>query len=67
MRSIYAEPAKAGFGRWRIWQYANRGRLDGVGTVVDLNVFRGSLTDFRLFIEPQRPADPILMPKDLHR
>jgi len=67
VRSIYAHPSKAGFDHWRIWQYANRGRLDGVGTVVDLNVFRGSRADFRLFIEPQRPADPIMPPKDPHR
>ena len=27
---------------WSYWQFANRGRLDGVGGFVDLNVFNGS-------------------------
>src|SRR6185503_11471658 len=27
VRSVFGRPRVAGFGRWRLWQYANRGRL----------------------------------------
>lgn len=31
---------------WTFWQYSNRGRIEGIPTPVDLNVFRGSTTEF---------------------
>ncbi len=36
---------------WRFWQYANRGRVRGISTYVDLNVFSGSREDFLRFIQ----------------
>jgi lysozyme len=39
MRNIYREPVLAAGERWTLWQFANRGRLPGVRTFIDLNVF----------------------------
>lgn len=35
---------------WTIWQFTNEGRVDGIETLVDLNVFKGSKQDFEQFI-----------------
>ncbi|HLM62575.1 MAG TPA: GH25 family lysozyme [Pyrinomonadaceae bacterium] len=37
--------------KWTFWQYSSRGRLDGIETYVDLNVFNGTEQDFNLLIE----------------
>ncbi len=58
VRSIFGPPPVAGFGRWQFWQYANRGRLPGTSTFVDLNVFSGSQADFDSFADPHRPTAP---------
>jgi lysozyme len=44
-RNIFLEPRLEG-GAWSFWQYANRGRVDGVGGLVDLDAFRGSEEEF---------------------
>jgi lysozyme len=31
---------------WSFWQYADRGRVDGVGSLVDLDLFRGTRDEF---------------------
>ena len=42
IRDIYFEPVLPEKRRWTFWQFANRGRVDGIDTPVDLNVFRGN-------------------------
>lgn len=37
-----------GWTTWTFWQYLSMGRVQGIGTVVDLNRFKGSLHDLRL-------------------
>jgi lysozyme len=32
--------------KWLLWQYHNRGKIDGVDTYVDINVFNGNLDRF---------------------
>lgn len=32
-------------GAWKFWQHTDRGRLDGIGTRVDLNIFNGNLEE----------------------
>jgi lysozyme len=32
---------------WLFWQYSNRGRIDGVDTYIDINVFNGEIEDFK--------------------
>lgn len=34
--------------KWTLWQYHNRGHVDGIETFVDINVFKGSLPELRL-------------------
>ena len=60
VRDVYKRPDAHEFGRWRFWQYANRGLLKGVGNPVDLDVFAGSRRDFDAFIKPVHviPAAP---------
>lgn len=42
IRDIIYEPKLEQGRKWLFWQYANRGRLDGIDTFVDLNAFGGS-------------------------
>jgi lysozyme len=39
IRDIWKKPASD---HWALWQYSNRGRVPGITTYVDQNVFRGS-------------------------
>lgn len=36
---------------WTFWQYTNRARVSGIGSLVDMNYFRGSKTTLKLFCE----------------
>jgi lysozyme len=57
VRNIFAEPQLAGGRAWRIWQFANRGRLSGIETFVDLNAFNGSAEEFAAFRCAAPPLD----------
>lgn len=39
---------------WVMWQYWNRGTVDGINGPVDLNAFHGDLNDFRSFAQRKR-------------
>lgn len=41
IRDVYKEPKLENGRRWVFWQYANRGRLEGIETFIDINVFEG--------------------------
>lgn len=45
IRDIVKQPDLEGRD-WLFWQYSNRGRVDGIGTYVDLNVYRGDWNQF---------------------
>ncbi|MCX6116997.1 MAG: GH25 family lysozyme [Proteobacteria bacterium] len=47
IRSIFGFPDEDP--KWILWQYANRGRIKGIDTPVDLNAYRGTFEDFYLF------------------
>jgi lysozyme len=47
IRDLYRQPSKKDYREWQFWQYANRGKLDGVKGFIDLNVSRGDETQFR--------------------
>jgi lysozyme len=49
VRNIYREPVLAPGERWTLWQFANRGRLQGVRTFIDLNAFDGSAKQWASF------------------
>ena len=55
-RSIFSEPAESRFGKWLFWQFADNGRLPGIETAVDLNVFRGTRAEFRSLIPGGPPG-----------
>lgn len=53
MRDIFRRPGGAFAGRWTVWQFANNGRVEGLGPRIDLSVFRGTPEEFRkLTIQP---------------
>ena len=49
-RSIVRRPAPEP--AWLIWQFSNRGRVPGISTFVDENVFAGSLADLEARLVP---------------
>jgi lysozyme len=49
VRNIFGTPRLDEGANWLLWQYANRGRMPGVGTFIDLNVYSGSAAEFRQF------------------
>lgn len=52
IRDILSEPNLPDGRNWTFWQYTNRGRIEGINTVVDLNAYNGSRQDFeRLMIK----------------
>ncbi len=46
IRDLYWQPSKTRYREWQFWQYANRGKLDGIKGFVDLNVSRGDQLQF---------------------
>ena len=46
VRDIYFEPKLENNRKWLFWQYANKGRLDGIDVFVDINTFVGNRDDF---------------------
>jgi lysozyme len=46
LRNIYNEPAQRQCHLWTLWQFAHRGRLEGIAGPVDLNVFCGDWAAF---------------------
>jgi len=49
IRDILKKPELPDNREWVFWQFANRGKLDGIDTYVDLNVFKGDKADFEQF------------------
>lgn len=46
MREIVFRPSESDYPNLQFWQYAGNGRLEGVDTLIDLNVFVGSRASF---------------------
>jgi lysozyme len=49
IRDILSKPRLKDGRDWTFWQYTNRGRLTGINTVVDQNVFAGGREEFEQF------------------
>lgn len=47
LRDIFRQPVDGK--SWQFWQFANRGRLNGIDNFIDLNVFNGSSREFEAF------------------
>ncbi|SFX73064.1 lysozyme [Thermoactinomyces sp. DSM 45891] len=46
IRDIFKFPT-LGRQKWALWQYSNRGRVNGINSYVDINVFNGTLEEFK--------------------
>ncbi|GAB6008598.1 glycoside hydrolase family 25 protein [Dysgonomonas reticulitermitis] len=51
IRDILSKPNLPDGRDWLFWQYTNRGRLEGIKTVVDLNAFAGNKAEFKKLME----------------
>jgi lysozyme len=49
-RNVWTRPSDGADSRWLFWQFADNGRISGVSTLVDLNVFRGTRAEFEALI-----------------
>jgi lysozyme len=47
IRDVYKYPS-IDKEKWKIWQYHNRGHIQGIDTFVDINVFNGNLSQLQL-------------------
>jgi lysozyme len=56
--NFYSQPRLADGRRWTIWQYTERGRVNGVETLVDRNVFNGSAEQFQQLLKRPVPETP---------
>lgn len=56
IRSIYRRPHLPDQRPWQVWQYANRGHLDGAQGFIDLNVYAGSAEQFRSWVALPPPG-----------
>jgi lysozyme len=50
VRDVFGRPRLHDGAAWALWQYANRGRLEGIDGFVDFNAFAGSEADFARFL-----------------
>jgi lysozyme len=46
IRGVVVPPGLRDGRKWLLWQYSNRGNIDGIGEFTDLNVFQGEMSDF---------------------
>ena len=44
--------------KWLMWQHTNQGKISGISTVVDMNVFNGNEKDWMKFLEKNK-IDPL--------
>jgi lysozyme len=50
IRDIIKSPKFDDDQQWLLWQYSNRGKVNGIDGFVDLNVFNGSFSDFKTML-----------------
>lgn len=60
LRNIYYEPAQKRCERWQFWQFANRGRIDGIEGAVDLNLFCAGQEEFSKLLD--RSSQKAILP-----
>lgn len=53
IRDILSKPDLPDGRNWLFWQYTNKGRLDGISTIVDQNAFNGSEQDFKKLLQKE--------------
>lgn len=53
IRDILSKPKLPDGKNWLFWQFTNRGRVDGINTIVDLNAYNGSKNDFEKLLRKE--------------
>ena len=56
-RSVLLPLSESRFGSWLFWQFADNGRVPGVHTLVDLNVYRSARNEFESLVALGRAAE----------
>lgn len=51
LRNIYTKPDDFNNVIWDFWQFSDRGRFDGIETLVDMNTFNGNKNDFNALLK----------------
>lgn len=54
VREYQGKPTLKGEPEWLFWQHTNQGKIKGISTPVDLNVFNGDARDWQLFLEKNK-------------
>lgn len=54
VREYQGEPLLKGNPNWLIWQHTNQGKITGIPTIVDLNVFNGDKNTWLKFLEKNK-------------
>lgn len=49
----YKKPIDLNGRNWMIWQHSNQGKINGISTTVDLNVFQGTRQDWLNYLKSQ--------------
>lgn len=57
LRNIFHEPSQQRCALWTLWQYAHRGRVEGIAGPVDLNVFCGDQAAFASLLVSAAPTN----------
>lgn len=52
IRNVLTHPSLPNNRDWLFWQFSNRGRVKGIDTLVDLNVFKGTPEAFEALLHP---------------
>jgi len=55
-RSVLLPLSESRFGSWLFWQFADNGRVRGIDTLADLNVFRGAQVEFESLVRAGLPG-----------
>ncbi|MCO8048796.1 glycoside hydrolase family 25 protein [Acinetobacter towneri] len=65
VREYHGKPQLAGQPKWLFWQHTNQGKITGIATRVDLNVFYGNAKQWQQFLDSYaiQPLNLEAMPK----
>lgn len=62
VREYQSEPKLKNNPKWLFWQHTNQGKIQGISTPVDLNVFYGNSSDWNIFLENNKISPKINLP-----
>lgn len=51
VRNTFLPPELSDHREWLLWQYCDRGRVDGIDSYVDIDVFQGSMEELKAMAE----------------